>query len=70
MSKQTYRRYTTRLRFEPGQPIPQAGDSWIARTELGGVRVKVKLLEVKKVFEHSTQPGVMLMDARISRSEV
>ena len=70
MATGTYRRYNTRLRFEPGQPIPERGASWIAKTELGGVTVKVHLLEVKKVFEHPSQPGVTLMDARISRSDV
>lgn len=70
MSKGTYKRYTTRLRFEPGQAIPEAGASWVARTELGGVLVTVRLLEVKKVFEHPNEPGVTLMDARISRSNV
>ena len=66
----TYRQYKTRLRFEPGQPIPHVGDMWIARTELGRVLVKVRLHEITHTFPHPTEPGVTLMDARISRSEV
>ncbi|HLZ22450.1 MAG TPA: hypothetical protein VKQ30_10045 [Ktedonobacterales bacterium] len=64
----TYKRYTTRLYFEPGQRIPQVGDAWIAETALGGRVRKVKLLKIKKQWEHPQMPGVTLMDAYIGTS--
>lgn len=58
---------TLTLRFEPDQHIPVVGDSWETRTELGNRPVRVKLLKVKSLRDHSDEPGVRLMEARISR---
>lgn len=68
--QRTYRRFTTRLRFEPGQPIPQRGAAWYGKTLLGQTPVTVHLLEVKRTFEHPDEPGVTLMDAKISTSNL
>ena len=68
--KHTYQRYVTRLRFEPGEGIPQPGDWWDAETVLGGIPKRVRLIRVIRVFEHDKEPGVMLMDAQISTSEL
>ena len=65
----TYTRYATRLRFEVGQSIPAVGDAWLAETVFGHRRVKVRLLAIKRTFEHPNESGVTLMDARISRSD-
>ena len=57
------KRILTRLRFEPGQRVPDVGATWLTRTELGGRLVRVKLLEVR---ETSTHPdGATLVDARV-----
>lgn len=63
------RRYTTRLRFEAGQEIPPEGASWNTRTAIGLAPVRITLLEIKRVFPHPSEPGVMLMDARIRRRD-
>lgn len=66
MARRGTRVITTRLRFEPGQRIPSRYERWETKTELGNVPVRVRLLEIKRTFEHPGEPGVMLMDARIS----
>lgn len=64
----TYKRYSTRLRFEVGEAIPEVGACWEARTSIGGVRKKVHLLKIRDTFPHPDEPGVILMDAYISTS--
>ena len=66
----TYRRLTTRLRFEPGQHIPVAGDVLVSETLFARQLRKVKILKVKDTFEHPDEPGVMLMDAYVSMSAI
>ena len=65
----TYKRYHITLRFERGQPLPQAGDSFDTRTEFGRVPVRVRILRVVRTWQHEDD-GATLMYAHISRSEI
>ena len=66
----TYQRYNTRLRFEPGQEIPGKGATLEAVREFSGTPVRIRILQVKRVFEHPDEPGVTLMDCYVGRSDL
>lgn len=67
----SYKRITTRLRFEnprPGASIPVVGNEWVATRELSGRPVLVKLLKQKKLWQH--EDGAWLMDAVVSMRDL
>lgn len=60
------RRFTTRIRFEKCAYIPKAGETLLMERDLSHRWTAVTIHRVKATFEHSTEPGVMLMDAIVS----
>lgn len=63
-------RLTTTLRIERGHRVPAEGETVIMQRELSGRLTAVTVHRVTARREHPSEPGVWLLDARVTMRDI